>query len=142
MGYQISTDKTVTWREFSALMAAVGWGEHDEALFLRSCRAYPLVAHARMDDGAVVGYVSAFSDGAFSTMLGELVVHPAVQGRGIGRALMQRIELEFPGVPIYVKAMGGARHFFSACGYREPQAQVTVMFKRPPPPGHDREGGL
>lgn len=133
MNYEISTDKTVTWLEFSALMAAVGWGEHDEASFVRSYTAYPLVAHARSSgDGAVVGYVSAFSDGAFSTMLGELVVHPAAQGRGIGRALMQRVERAFPGVPIYVKAMGEAKRFFSACGYREPGAAVTVMFKRPP----------
>ncbi|MNW02814.1 Acetyltransferase (GNAT) family protein [compost metagenome] len=65
-------------------------------------------------------------------MLGELVVHPAVQGMGIGRALMQRVEQAFPGVPIYVKAMGQAKHFFAACGYREPKAEVTVMFKRPP----------
>lgn len=135
MSYQISTDKTVTWREFSALMAAAGWGEHDEASFLRSYGAFPLVVHARTDEVAVVGYVSAFSDGAFSTLLGELVVHPEAQGRGIGRALMQRVEEAFPSVPIYVKAMGDAKHFFSACGYREPKAEVTVMFKRPLPLG-------
>lgn len=132
MSYQISTDRTVTWEEFSALMVAAGWGEHDETAFVRSYAAYPLVVHARADDGAMVGYLSAFSDGAFSTMLGELVVHPAVQGMGIGRALMQRVEQAFPGVPIYVKAMGQAKHFFAACGYRKPKAEVTVMFKRPP----------
>ena len=113
-------------------MVAAGWGEHDETAFVRSYAAYPLVVHARADDGAMVGYLSAFSDGAFSTMLGELVVHPAVQGMGIGRALMQRVEQAFPGVLIYVKAMGQAKHFFAACGYREPKAEVTVMFKRPP----------
>ncbi len=116
-------------------MVAAGWGERDEASFLRSYRAYTLVAHARWDGGSVVGYVSAFSDGAFSTLLGELVVHATVQGRGIGRALMQQVEKTFPGVPIYVKAMGEAKHFFAACGYREPKAQVTMMFKRPPPIG-------
>ena len=133
MGYQISTDRTVTWQEFAGLMESVGWGAgYDEATFRRSYAAYPLVVHARSDDGVLLGYVSAFSDGAFTTMLGELVVRPAAQGSGIGRALMQSVEAQFPGIPIYVKALGDARHFFEACGYRRPTREMTVMFKTPP----------
>jgi hypothetical protein len=61
----VSTDRTVTWQEFAGLMESVGWGKgYNEALFLRSCRAYPLVAHARADEGVLLGYVSAFSDEA------------------------------------------------------------------------------
>lgn len=56
------------------------------------------------------------ADGAFSTMLGELVVRPTFQGSGVGRALMRVIEAQFPGVPVYVKAMGEAKGFFEACG--------------------------
>lgn len=113
-------------------MESVGWGGgYDEASFQRSYHAYPLAVHARADDGMLLGYVSAFSDGAFSTMLGELVVRPTVQGAGIGRALMRVVEAEFPGVPVYVKAMGEAKRFFEACGYRRPTNEMTVMFKKP-----------
>jgi GNAT superfamily N-acetyltransferase len=133
MRYEISTARTVTWQDFSDLMASVGWGDgYDEASFQRSYHAYPLVVHARADDGTLLGYVSAFSDGAFTTMLGELVVRPTVQGSGIGRALMSVVEAQFPGVPVYVKAMGEAKRFFEACGYRRPTIEMTVMFKKPP----------
>ncbi len=132
MIYRISTDRTVTWREFGDLMESVGWGKgYDEASFLRTCSAYPLIAHARADDGGLLGYVSAFSDGAFTTMLGELVVHPAAQRCGVGRALMRAVEAEFPSVPVYVKALGEAKRFFEACGYRQPAVEMTVLFKMP-----------
>ncbi|MFT3721285.1 GNAT family N-acetyltransferase [Pseudorhodoferax sp.] len=133
MTFAISTERTVTASEFARLLDSVGWGgDDDAAAFERSYAAYPLVVHAREADGTLIGYVSAFSDGAYSTMLGELIVHRDAQGRGVGKALMRRVEDEWPGVPIYVKAMGGAKHFFQACGYRVPSAEMTVLFKRVP----------
>lgn len=131
MNYTISNERTVTWQEFGHLMESVGWGSgYDEALFVRSNGSYPLVVHARADSGALLGYVSAFSDGAFTTMLGELVVRPDAQGMGIGRALLSAVEAEFPGVPVYVKALGHAKRFFEACGYRNPGKEMTVLFKK------------
>lgn len=133
MSYQISSERTVTWQEFAALMASVGWGDgYDEISFLRSSGAYPLVVHARSDEGVLLGYVSAFSDGVFTTMLGELVVRPDAQGSGIGRALIGAVEAAFPGTPVYVKALEEATRFFEACGYRRPSREMTVMFKKPP----------
>lgn len=112
-------------------MAAVGWGsDYPEELVRRSLSAYPLVAHARTPSGMLVGYVSAFSDRAFSTMLGELVVHPVAQGQGIGRELLAVVETEFAGVPVYVKPLGIAKEFFLACGYRAPSVEMQVLFKR------------
>ncbi len=134
MNYKVSTDRTVTWQEFGALMESVGWGSgYDEAAFASTSRAYPLIAHARSDEGMLLGYVSAFSDGAFSTMLGELLVHPSARSSGIGRSLLRTVEAEFPGIPIYVKALGEAKRFFEACGYRRPRTEMTVLFKVPGP---------
>lgn len=76
------------------------------------------------------GYVSAFSDRTFSTMLGELVVHPLAQRKGIGHALLSAVENEFKGVPVYVKPLGEAKNFFVACGYRAPAIEMQVLFKR------------
>ncbi|MFI8619132.1 GNAT family N-acetyltransferase [Acidovorax sp. NPDC077693] len=131
MQFLFSSERSVTVAEFSDLMGAAGWGtQYDEASFHRSYNAYPLVIHARDTGGLLVGYVSAFSDGVFSTMLGELVVRPSHKGLGIGRALMQRVEQEFPGTPVYIKALGEAKHFFEACGYRKPRGEMTVLFKK------------
>ncbi len=131
MTYRIFTDKNVSALEYSSLMESIGWGsDYSEELVQRSLAAYSLVAHARSESGVLWGYVSAFSDSAFSTMLGELVVHPLAQRKGIGHALLSVVENEFAGVPVYVKPLGGAKHFFVACGYRAPAIEMQVLFKR------------
>lgn len=131
MSYSIHTDKNISAVEYVSLMESVGWGSnYEEEVVLRSLSAYPLVAHARSRSGLLLGYVSAFSDHAFSTVLGELVVHPTAQRQGIGRALLTVVEQEFYGVPIYVKPLGAARAFFLACGYRVPTVDMQVLFKR------------
>jgi GNAT superfamily N-acetyltransferase len=131
MAYRIFINKEVSAQEFSSLMESVGWGsDYSEELVLRSLAAYPFVAHARSEGGVLLGYVSAFSDRAFSTMLGELVVHPEAQRKGIGHALLAAVETEFTGVPIYVKPIGEAKHFFVACGYHAPAIEMQVLFKR------------
>lgn len=117
-------------------MQSVGWGsDYPEEIVRRSLAAYPFVAYARSESGVLWGYVSAFSDRAFSTMLGELVVHPAAQRKGIGHALLSAVENEFTGVPVYVKPLGDASHFFAACGYRTPAIEMKILFKRNGAPG-------
>ncbi|WP_076592112.1 GNAT family N-acetyltransferase [Herminiimonas arsenitoxidans] len=130
MAYEIRTGPDIEWQEVANLFEAVGWGtKYDELSVQRSMQAYPHVAYARDTAGNLIGYVTAFSDGAFSTMLGELVVHPAAQKQGVGKSLLATVEMRFPNVPVTVKALGNAKKFFEACGYRVPNVEVTFMFK-------------
>jgi len=117
--------------ELAQLFRAVGWGEDSVDDLAKSLRAYPCILHVRDENGQVVGYASAFSDRALSTMLGELVVHPNHRRRGVASRLLNAVEEQYPGVPIYVKALGDAKHFFMARGYKVPRAEMTVLFKRP-----------
>src|SRR2546426_542371 len=78
----------------------------------------PSVAHARDAADQLVGYISPFSDGAFSTFVGELVVRPEVQHHGIGSELLAAVEREYPGVPIYAHSFADTEPFFVQRGYR------------------------
>ncbi len=131
MRYTICIDKHISAAEYSALMESVGWGAgYQEDDVRQSINAYPFIAHARSAAGEMVGFVSAFSDGAFSTMMGELVVHPAAQGHGVGRALLKAVDSAYPGVPVYAKPVNAAAAaFFLACGYRVPKAPMHVLVK-------------
>jgi ribosomal protein S18 acetylase RimI-like enzyme len=48
-----------------------------------------------LDDGRIIGSVRAFPHGP-SCHIGRLIVHPEFRGRGIGSALMNRVESIFP----------------------------------------------
>ncbi|MGW7332967.1 GNAT family N-acetyltransferase [Streptomyces sp. NPDC054840] len=58
-----------------------------------------LVVVARSDDGHLIGIARSITDGAYSTYLGDLAVHVAYQGQGVGR--------ETPGDSAW--AQGGGR---------------------------------
>lgn len=130
---QIIESKDITPREYAALLAGVGWedaNDYNAERLARSIAAYPFIAHARDADGMLVGYVSAFCDGAFSTMIGEVIVHPAVQGRGVGGQLLAAVERYADGVPVYIKAFADTGDFFRKHGYRAPGRAMSVLVKR------------
>ncbi len=91
--YEMFADKNIAAGELANLMASAGWGtegDYDATAIEKSLSAYPMIAYCRDSDGLLVGYISAFTDGAFSTFVGELVVRPTYQQRGIGSALLAR----------------------------------------------------
>jgi GNAT superfamily N-acetyltransferase len=53
-----------------------------------------MIVNAHLFNGMLLGYAYALSDGAFSTILGELIVRPGAQRLDIGRSLIQRVEDE------------------------------------------------
>ena len=132
--FAIRVDKEIGPRELAELMGSVGWGDpegYDEDVIRRSLASYPFVAHARDSAGRLMGYISAFSDGAFSTFIGELVVRPEVQHQGIGTELLSAVEHQYPGVPIYAHSFADNEPFFAERGYRAGRRRQSVLFKIP-----------
>lgn len=117
--------------ELNDLFVALGWGQASLDVLASSIEAYTATVCARTPGGSLVGYASVFSDRSLTTMFGEFVVHPRFQRQGLGRAMMHAVEREFPSAPIYVKALGAAREFYTALGFRTSSVPLTAMFKRP-----------
>lgn len=116
--------------ELANLLEAVGWGVNALDALQTSIATYTETVCARDVDGVLVGYVSVFSDGVFTTMFGEVVVHPEHQHQGIGRDMFQAIEKRFPNAPMYVKTLGTSEKFFQAIGFRTSVKPQAVMFKQ------------
>lgn len=116
--------------EVVSLFDSVGWGgnliEHIE----RSLAAYPCIISVRTSDDLLIAYASVFSDTIMTTMLGEFVVHPDYQRRGVGTLMLEALEKRYPNAPIYIKAFGDSKDFYAARGFVEPSARLTVMFKK------------
>jgi len=128
--FTIHADKNIEPSELADLFASVRWVDEGDCpldMLLRSLAAYPVIAHCRDANGQLVGYVSAFTDGAFSTFIGELVVHPLCQRKGIGSALLALVVEKCRGVPIYGTPFEDTRDFFLERGFRVPKRAMSVV---------------
>jgi len=117
-------DKNIAAGELANLMASAGWGtegDYDATAIEKSLSAYPMIAYCRDSDGLLVGYISAFTDGAFSTFVGELVVRPT---------LLAMIVEKCRGVPVYATPFQGTEKFFLDRGFRVPERPMSVVSMR------------
>lgn len=129
-GYTIHADKEIEPHELANLFSSVGWGseiDYQPETLLRSITAYPLIGYCRNADGLLVGYVSAFTDGAFTTFVSELAVRPDYQGRGIGSALIGLVVEKCHGVPVYGISFEDKRDFFVKRGFKAPARPMSVL---------------
>jgi GNAT superfamily N-acetyltransferase len=76
-------------REIVALREAVGWGAL-EADYPAALAGYWATVAGRAAGGALVAWCAILSDGVRHAVLLDVIVHPRWQGRGVGRALVER----------------------------------------------------
>nr|WP_237427131.1 GNAT family N-acetyltransferase [Deinococcus xianganensis] len=98
--------------------------------FLRLLRGSYLVVLA-VNDGQVIGFVQAVSDGVLTAYIPLLEVLPAWQGRGVGRALMTRMREELR--HLYAVDLGCEDHlvpFYEALGMRRGNLMCTRNYER------------
>jgi ribosomal protein S18 acetylase RimI-like enzyme len=81
-------------------------------------------------DGELVGSVRILTDGYFFGTIPEVVVHPAYQGRGIGRRLME-LAWERSPTGLFFGAQEGNEGFFEKLGYERSMASFAKRKPRP-----------
>lgn len=105
--------------EVIALYSAVAWTAYtrDADALARALAGSHLVLTAR-DDGALVGLVRTVSDAATICYVQDLLVHPAAQRRGIGRALLRNVLDRYAGCRqlVLVTDADGPDAFYRALG--------------------------
>ncbi|KAL2550028.1 Acyl-CoA N-acyltransferase (NAT) superfamily protein [Forsythia ovata] len=86
------------------------------------------------DNGLLVGFGRAVSDFGLTASIYDVMVFPALQGRGIGRMIVQKIVRMLTNRDIYdIAALcsGKERLFFRACGFGDDiLGSTTMMYTR------------
>jgi GNAT superfamily N-acetyltransferase len=120
-----------TAEDVAHLYALVGWGsdhrvdEVHTALLNTGC-----VVRAISDTGATVAFARVFGDGRFYTCVGEVVVHPEWQRRGVGSTLLAKVSELYPRSPIFLETFRGQEGFFLRSGFVAKHRMVVMSKKR------------
>lgn len=122
--FTISADRGVSDAEALALYESVGWSAYtrDPELLVRAIRNSSFVVTARNAGGELVGLARAVSDDATICYLQDILVDPAFQGSGVGRALLEAVQTRFGHVRQTVLLTDnepGQRAFYQALGFTE-----------------------
>lgn len=86
------------------------------------------IAAVAVEEGAIVGFARAVSDGLSNGYLSMVVVAPAHQHKGIGSALVRHVTGDDPNITWVLRAgRPGAREFFARLGF---EASSQAMERR------------
>lgn len=109
--------------ELLALYESVGWSAYTrDPELLRAAVAGASCTVTARRGGKLVGLARALSDGATICYLQDVLVHPAEQRRGIGRALVEAVLDRYRTVRQKVLLTDdepGQRAFYESLGYAE-----------------------
>jgi ribosomal protein S18 acetylase RimI-like enzyme len=108
-------------------------------------RSHTVVLAVDDENGRVMGFATAISDGVLSAYIPLLEVLPEYRGRGIGRALMERMLDRLDGLyMIDLVASERAVNFYERLGFGKALGMVRRDFDaqagKDPDAGDDRDG--
>jgi len=96
------------------LLRTCGWQDNAIPSPIALARSYAFVAVAH---GAVLGFIRVLSDGEVVAYVTELAVAPDERRQGIGRALVDSVAAELPGVRIDLLSTVDGLPFYKMAGF-------------------------
>ena len=111
-------DGAVSWSQVVALFAAVGWGARDLEE-VRSAFGRSTFKAFAFDDGELVGFGRTIDDGRFYATVVDVVVSPAHQRKGVGRAIVADLQSRLQGfLVVTLTAAPDVQAFYRKLGWR------------------------
>jgi GNAT superfamily N-acetyltransferase len=116
---EIRVNARPTEPELSDLCESVGWKRFGEDF--AALQGYALTTSAWTNDGQLIAWTSVVSDNVRHAFLLDVMVHPAFEKKGIGRAVVSRAiaEMRQRGVTAFhVDCAPENAPFYEKCGFK------------------------
>ena len=116
---EIRVDASPTEAELSDLCEAVGWNRF--GVDYAALQGYALTTSGWTKEGRLIAWTSIVSDNVRHAFLLDVMVHPAFQKKGIGRAVVLRAieEMRQRGVTAFhVDCTPENAPFYEKCGFK------------------------
>ncbi len=132
-----TTNSEIDLYELEELCDAVGWSRRPIHKVRKAIQHSFLVVGMWQQQGSfkrLIGFARATSDHAFNATLWDVVVHPEFQGKGLGRALMDKVirELRSQDISnITLFADRGVVEFYERLGFTPDPEGIKGMFWYP-----------
>ncbi|WP_419787439.1 GNAT family N-acetyltransferase [Pseudodesulfovibrio sp.] len=108
----------IDWEAVANLLRRVGMAHYDPAVHERAFTA----SHATvfiLDDGKLVGFGRAISDGEYQAAVYDCAVDPECQGKGVGSLIMKHILDGVAGCNVILYAAPGKEGFYRKQGFSD-----------------------
>ena len=120
-------DEAIDWVELSELYRIAPLG-NKSAERLRRAYSNSMFKRFVLNDGKLVGAGRAVADGIDCSYLCDIVVHPALQGQGLGKALVLKLkELSAGHRKIILYANPGKEDFYRKLGFRRMLTAMAIF---------------
>lgn len=107
----------VRWEEVAETLKDVGMAHFEPERHRRAFEASRVTVFL-WEEGRLVGFGRALSDGAYQAAVYDCAVVPGRQGRGLGRLLVESLLSKVPDCNVILYAAVGKESFYEALGFR------------------------
>ncbi|MEO5337231.1 MAG: GNAT family N-acetyltransferase [Magnetospirillum sp. WYHS-4] len=133
--FEMTTDvRRVDMESLAALYASVGFGTEENyrhpAMTLNRLFGAGVYGFFAFQGERLVGMARVLSDDVMCSWIAELCVHPDCQRRGIGGALLDRVNERFRDTALYADAFKGQEGFLRSRGI-VPQSRLVTCGRAP-----------
>lgn len=116
----------VDWQAVADTLREAGMAWHDPEVHRRAFENSHTALFA-YQGGRLIGFGRAISDGAYQAAVYDVAVIPECRGRGVGTAILRRIQERLPSCNILLYAAPGREGFYERLGFRRLQTGMALF---------------
>ena len=127
MKLRLQFDTTnIHWERVAEILQTVGMAYHDSETHKTAFENSYVVVFA-FDEDEMIGFGRAISDGTYQAAIYDVAILPDYQGKGIGKAIVDRILTKCPNCSVILYAAPGKELFYEKLNFRKMKTGMALF---------------